>query len=134
VTWLLDSDACIFLIKGREPLLGRVSRLSPDDFAVSSITCAELWFGAARSEHPQRSRKEQDALLGALRVVDFDVKAANHYASVGAHLARAGRRIGERDLMIASIALAQGMAVITSNTREFRRVPSLRVEDWMSEG
>lgn len=132
MTWLLDTNACIFLMKNREPLAGRVRRLSPDDLAVSSITCAELWFGAARSDHPQRNRRSQDVLLRLLRVVDFDVKAADRYASVGAHLARAGRRIGERDLMIASIALAQDMAVVTSNTREFARVPALRVEDWMT--
>jgi tRNA(fMet)-specific endonuclease VapC len=69
--------------------------------------------------------------LAPLRTVDFDARAADRYASVGAHLARVGRRIGERDLMIASIALAQDMGVVTSNTAEFRRVPGLRVEDWM---
>jgi tRNA(fMet)-specific endonuclease VapC len=132
VTWLLDSNACIFVLKGREPIRGRVREMSPDDLAVSSVTCAELWFGAARSEHPQRSRREQDALLGTLRVVDFDAKAADRYASAGAHLARVGRQIGERDLMIAAIALAQGMGVVTSNTREFSRVPALKVEDWMT--
>ena len=131
MTWLLDTNTCIFLMKNREPLVSRVQQLSPDDLAVSSITCAELWFGATRSEHPQRNRKSQDAFLRLLHVVDFDGKAADRYASAGAHLARVGRRIGERDLMIASIALAHGMGVVTSNTAEFQRVPALRVEDWM---
>jgi tRNA(fMet)-specific endonuclease VapC len=131
VTWLLDTNACIFLSKNREPLVSRALAVSPDDLVVASITCAELWFGAARSQHPQRNRKTQDAFLAPLRMVDFDAKAADRYASVGAHLARVGRRIGQRDLMIASIALAQDLRVVTSNTAEFRRVPGLSVEDWM---
>jgi tRNA(fMet)-specific endonuclease VapC len=127
VTWLLDTNTCIFLMKLREP----VKQLGPDDLAVSSITCAELWFGAAKSQHPQRSRAAQDAFLEPFRIVDFDVKAADRYAAIRAHLARAGRQIGDRDLMIASIALANRMTRITSNVAEFVRVPGLAVEDWM---
>lgn len=131
MTWLLDTNACIFLMKLREPVTRRVKQFGPDDLAVSSITCAELWFGAAKSQHPQRSRAAQDAFLEPFRVVDFDVKAADRYGTIRAHLARAGRQIGDRDLMIASIALANRMTVVTSNAAEFVRVPGLAVEDWM---
>jgi tRNA(fMet)-specific endonuclease VapC len=100
---------------------------------VSTITCAELWYGAAKSRQPQRSRAEQDALLLPFRILDFDGAAADRYASLRAHLARAGKPIGDRDLMIAATALANRMGVVTNNTREFVRVPGLRVEDWMDE-
>ena len=132
MTWLLDTNTCIFLMKLREPVTGRVRQLDPDDLAVSSITCAELWFGAAKSKHPQRSRATQDAFLEPFRIVDFDVKAAERYATVRAQLALAGRRIRDRDLMIASIALANRMTVVTSNVAEFARVPGLGLEDWMA--
>ena len=131
MTWLLDTNTCIFLMKLREPVTGRVKLLGPDDLAISAITCAELWFGAAKSQHPQRSRAAQDAFLEPFRIVDFDTKAADRYAAVRAHLARAGRQIGDRDLMIAAIALANRMAVVTSNAAEFARVRGLTVEDWM---
>ena len=64
MTWLLDTNTCIFLMKLREPVTQRVKKLGPDDLVVSSITCAELWFGAAKSQHPQRSRAAQDVTTG----------------------------------------------------------------------
>jgi tRNA(fMet)-specific endonuclease VapC len=134
VTWLLDTNACIFVMKLRAPITSRVRELRPDDLAVSVITCAELWFGAAKSQHTQRSRAAQDAFLEPFRIVDFDSKAADRYAALRAHLARAGRQIGDRDLMIAAIALANRMAVVTSNAAEFAHVPGLKVEDWMESG
>jgi tRNA(fMet)-specific endonuclease VapC len=132
VTWLLDTNACIHLMKLREPLVSRVHEVGPGALAVSTITCAELWYGAAKSRHPQRNRAEQDVLLQPFRVLDFDGAAADRYASIRAHLAKAGKPIGDRDLMIAATALANRMGVVTNNTREFDRVPGLRVEDWMA--
>jgi tRNA(fMet)-specific endonuclease VapC len=129
VTWLLGREDAHFLMKLREPR--GVKELGPDELADSSITCAELWSGSAKSQHPQRSRAAQDAFLEPYRIVDFDVKAAGRYATIRAHLARAGLQIGDRDLMIASIALANRMTVVTSNAAEFVRVPGLAVEDWM---
>jgi tRNA(fMet)-specific endonuclease VapC len=133
VNWLLDTNACIHLMKLREPLVQKVREVGPGALAVSTITCAELWYGAAKSQHPQRSRTAQDALLQPFRVLDFDGAAADRYASLRAHLAKTGKPIGDRDLMIAATALANRMGVVTSNTREFVRVPGLRVEDWMAE-
>lgn len=133
MTWLLDTNACIHLMKLHEPLSKRVRQVGPGSLAVSTITCAELWYGAAKSHHPQRTRAEQDALLHPFRVVDFDGAAADRYASIKAHLARIGQPIGDRDLMIAATALANRMSVVTSNTREFERVPDLEVADWMAD-
>ena len=131
MTWLLDTSACIFLMRLREPIVRRVRAIGAGALAVSSITCAELWYGAAKSTRPQRSRADQDALLQPFRVVDFDSAAADRYASIKAHLARLGQPIGDRDLMIAATALANRMGIVTSNTSEFGRVPNLAVEDWM---
>ena len=131
MSWLLDTNACIHLLKLREPLAGRVREAGPGLFAVSTATCAELWYGAVKSRHPQRNRADQDSFLEPLRIVDFDAAAADRYAVIKGHLTRLGRPIGDRDLMIAAIALANRLGVITGNTGEFSRVPGLRVEDWM---
>lgn len=131
MSWLFDTNTCINLMKLREPLVLRVREIDPTAITVSSITLAELWHGAAKSRHSLRSRADQDAFLSVFRVLDFGAAAADRYASVKAQLAARGKLIGDRDLMIASIALANRMAVVTSNTSEFRRVPGLAVEDWM---
>ena len=131
VSFLLDTNAVIHLMKLREPLTGRVKLTGPAEFAVSTITLAEMWYGAARSRRPQQSRQEQDIALEPFRVLDFDAAAADRYAAARAHLADKGRPIGDRDLMIAAIALVAGRTVITSNVSGFSRVPGLGVEDWM---
>ena len=134
MNYLLDTNIVVFLMKAHEPLVTRLRDVSPSALAVSSITLAEMWYGAARSARPTRSRSEQDAALAPFRVLDFDANAADIYASVRARLADAGTPIGDRDLMIASIAIANRMAVITNNVSEFSRVPGLVVRDWTQAG
>lgn len=131
MSFLFDTNAIIHLMKLREPLVTRARDAGPSAIAVSTITLAELWFEAARSRRPARSRAEQDVALAPFRVLDFDAEAADRYATARAHLADLGRPIGDRDLMIASIALANRMTVVTSNASEFERVPGVKVEDWM---
>jgi tRNA(fMet)-specific endonuclease VapC len=131
VSYLFDTNACIHLMKLREPLTGRAREAGPSAIATTAITLAEMWFGAAKSQHPRRTRADQDAFLAPFRVLDFDARAADCYANARAHLAARGQPIGDRDLMIAAIALAHRLTVVTSNISEFSRVPGLTVEDWM---
>jgi tRNA(fMet)-specific endonuclease VapC len=131
VSYLFDTNACIHLMKLREPLAGRARDAGPSAIAISAITLAEMWFGAAKSQHPRRSRADQDAFLAPFRVLDFDAAAADCYASARAHLAAKGQPIGDRDLMIAAIAVANRLIVVTSNVSEFARAPGVVVEDWM---
>lgn len=132
MAYLLDTNTCVYAIKRRPEVLNRLAAQSPDEVLVSAITVAELWFGARKSSRPQATRKAVDAFLKPFEVVAFDAEAAEHYATVRLILERAGQPIGERDLLIASSALAAGLAVVTHNVREFTRVPTLRVEDWYS--
>ena len=132
MTYLFDTNACIDLMKLRDPLMTRARALGPGAIAVSTVTLAELWFGAHKSARPIRTRAEQDAFLAPFRVLDFDARAADRYASSRARLARAGTPIGDRDLMISAIALANARIVVTRNVGEFSRVTGLDVEDWMA--
>jgi tRNA(fMet)-specific endonuclease VapC len=132
VSYLFDTNACIHLMKLHEPLTSRARGVGPSAIAVAAITLAEMWFGAAKSHQPRRTRTDQDVFLSPFRVFDFDASAADRYASIRAHLAAKGRPIGDRDLMIAAIAQANNLIVVTSNISEFARVPGLKVEDWMA--
>jgi len=131
VSYLFDTNACIHLMKLHEPLTARAREIGPSAIAVAAITLAEMWFGAAKSHQPRRTRTDQDAFLAPFRALDFDAAAADCYAGIRAHLTAKGRPIGDRDLMIAAIALANRLIVVTSNIGEFARVPGLKVEDWM---
>ncbi len=131
--YLFDTNAVIHLMKLQEPLVSRARDLGPAGISVSSVTLAELWLGAAKSRQPQRTRAEQDLALSPFEVLDFDADAAERYAAERAALERKGTPIGDRDLMIAAIALAGRRTLVTSNVAEFGRVRELRVEDWMRE-
>jgi tRNA(fMet)-specific endonuclease VapC len=104
---------------------------APDDIGVTIITVAELWSGALKSARSAVARREIDAFLEPFEVLPFDRQAAEAYARSRFALERLGCPIGERDLLIASIALARGLAVVTHNVTEFGRVPGLRTEDWL---
>lgn len=128
--YLLDTNTCIYAIKRVPEVLRRLRAASPDDFAISAITVAELRFGAAKSSRPVETRRSVDAFLKPFEVLPFGSEAADEYASVRLALEKAGKPIGERDLLIAATAKASGLVVVTHNTREYSRVPGLEVEDW----
>lgn len=128
--FLLDTNICVYAIKRWPRVLRRLQELSPDDVAVSSVTLAELWFGAAKSSKPQRTRASVDAFLKPFTVLPFGREAAEAYAEIRLRLEQFGRPIGERDLLIAAIARSNRLSVVTHNVREFARVSGLRVEDW----
>jgi tRNA(fMet)-specific endonuclease VapC len=91
---------------------------------------AELLFGALRSEHIDNNLQLLQKLFAPLQSFDFDDVAAEHYAQIRADLTAQGNLIGANDLMIAAIARANQVILITHNTGEFSRVPGLTVEDW----
>jgi tRNA(fMet)-specific endonuclease VapC len=79
-----------------------------------------------------RTLTEVRAFCGRFASLPFDDDAADEYGKLRAHLASSGQMIGPNDLMIASIALARGLILVTHNVREFARVPGLVVEDWQA--
>jgi len=131
VKWLLDTNVCIAVIRQRpESALRRLRGKQVGQVGLSTITLAELEFGAAKSQQPAKARAALREFLLPLEVVTFDEAAADAYGTVRAAMEKKGRPIGPLDTLIAAHALALGTVLVTSNTREFRRVPGLSVEDW----
>ena len=129
--WLLDTNVCIAVIRRRpESALRRLRGKQVGQVGLSTITLAELEFGAAKSQQPAKARAALREFLLPLEVVTFDEAAAEAYGTVRAAMEKKGRPIGPLDTLIAAHALALGTVLVTSNTREFRRVPRLSVEDW----
>jgi tRNA(fMet)-specific endonuclease VapC len=128
---LLDTNACIQLWQ-RKNLNARrqFAQYSPADIALCSVVKAELLFGALRSEYKENNLQLLQKLFAPLQSFDFDDVAAEHYAQIRADLTAQGNLIGANDLMIAAIARANKVILITHNTGEFSRVSGLTVEDW----
>lgn len=129
--YLLDTNACIHLLKRNRPRLSaRVSANPADAFGISAITLAELWHGAFGSSEATKTAERLRTFVSVIRPVAFDAAAAEAAGEVFAALGRIGKPIGPKETLIAGHALALGVTLVTSNTREFRRVKGLRVADW----
>jgi tRNA(fMet)-specific endonuclease VapC len=131
--FMLDTDSCIALIK-RKPvgILRKITSLGPGDVGISMITLAELRYGVAKSAQKERNSQALDEFLLPLEIADFDETAADAYGKVRAALEKAGTPIGPLDTQIGAHALSLNAVLVTHNTREFRRIPGLAVEDWLA--
>ena len=129
--FLLDTNPCIVYLNGRSPALReRVDSAGDDNIVVCSIVRAELLFGAAKSRSPEKTSLAQEDFLGRFRSLPFDDVAARAYGPIRAELERSGATIGAHDLLIASIAIANNLILVTHNTGEFGRIPGLVIQDW----
>ena len=129
---LLDTDTCIYLIKNKPPeVLARFDEYAVGDIAVSSITVAELYFGARKSQRPAQNEQALEQLLLPLEILRFDFEAAMAYGRVRMALERSGTPIGPLDTLIAAHAVSLGLKLVTNNVREFERVPNLELDNWV---
>jgi tRNA(fMet)-specific endonuclease VapC len=129
--YLLDTNIWIIYLKNfSTKVRTRLTSTAPSDIAVCSVVWAELLHGARKYDDPAQRQSVIEKTLGPFKSPDFDLNAARHYAHIRDYLERTRQIIGGNDLMIAAIALANDLTVVTNNTGEFLRVPGLRVEDW----
>ncbi len=129
---MLDTDICIYLIKQHPPsVLERFLSHPVGDIGISSITVAELDYGVSKSLHATKNRLALAQFLSPLEIASFDREAAAAYGRIRTTLEKKGTLIGSMDLLIAAHALSLAVRLVTNNAREFRRVPGLRVENWV---
>jgi len=130
--WMLDTNICIAIIRRQpEAALKRLRGKPIGQVGISSITLAELEFGAAKSQRSEQARLALAEFLLPLEVAPFDDVAAAAYGGVRSSLEKRGKPIGPLDTLIAAHALAQGAVLVTGNTREFAKVKDLPVENWL---
>ncbi len=131
--YMLDTNICIGLIRQKpQKVIRRLTRCEPGEVGVSSITIAELAYGANKSNQVENNLSALDQFLLPIEVCDFDQRASAAYGVVRAYLEREGKVIGSMDMLIGAHALSLGVTLITNNVDEFQRIPKLKVEDWMA--
>ena len=129
--WLLDTNVLIQIRRHRpESVMARFRTLSVGSVGMSVITFGELRYGLEKSGDP-RATETLAALADLVPVLELGPEAGVHYGTIRATLAREGRIIGNNDLWIAAHALALGVPLVSNNTREFARVPGLKLENWI---
>ena len=134
MTYMLDTNICIYLMKGMYPeLQKRVADHLPDGVVLSVITVAELCYGVEHSMWPEKNRNALLRFLSPFHVRDFGMREAACYGAVRAKLAKNGTPIGTMDTLIAAHALSCRDVLITRNIREFARVDGLVSENWVDD-
>lgn len=128
---MLDTNVCIYIIKQQPAsVLKRFLEFQIGDIGISSITLSELRYGVAKSSHREKNAKALDEFIIPLEVVSFDEEAAHVYGDIRTTLEKAGTPIGAMDMLIAAHAVSLGTTLVTNNTREFIRIPTLNIIDW----
>ncbi|MBW6494075.1 MAG: type II toxin-antitoxin system VapC family toxin [Burkholderiaceae bacterium] len=129
--YLLDTNICIYIAKQRPPAVAqRFARLAAGSVGMSLITSGELRYGAEKSGQRVQALDKLRRLEALIPVMALDDAVGERYGHIRAHLERAGRPIGNNDLWIAAHALSLGVTLVSSNIREFERVPKLKLDNW----
>jgi tRNA(fMet)-specific endonuclease VapC len=131
--YLLDTNIISYWMRGDQTIIEKIKCCSPAELALSTITLAEIYYGIERSPVKKKERRKKiERIKSLLDIYPFNEHAAIAYGVIRARLQKTGRPISERDLQIASIAVANRLCVVTHNTKEFSRIQKLSVEDWAS--
>jgi tRNA(fMet)-specific endonuclease VapC len=129
--YLLDTNACIRILNDTSPsLVQRLASHTPSEIRLCSIVKAELLYGARHSQRVTENLKLLTRFFAPFVSLPFNDRCAQHYGQIRAEMVQAGTLIGPNDLLIAAIARAYDLTLVTHNLEEFGRVRDLRLEDW----
>ena len=128
--YLLDTNTLIYFFKGTGDVANILLSKAPKDILIPSIALYELEVGIAKSTKPQKRRKQLESLILRMKISSFGAQEAKVAATIRADLEGKGLSIGPYDTLIAGIALSNNATLVTHNTKEFRRVEGLNIEDW----
>ena len=133
IRYMLDTNMCIYLRQNRPAeVTTRFRKMQHGDAVLSVITYGELLYGAERSQQRTRALESLARLVSLLPVLPLSEEAASAYVEIRATLEKRGEMIGGNDLWIAAHAKSAGLTLVTSNEREFKRVPGLKLQNWAS--
>lgn len=127
--YLIDTNTCIYYIKGKFELKKKFESSDPDNCFISEITLAELKFGVENSEKKEKNQKALDNFLKGVKIVPI-FHALDLYAKEKARLKKAGIPIDEFDLLIGVTSVTHNLIMVTNNTQHFKRIKGIDVEDW----
>lgn len=119
-------------MKGKFNLNEKFDRLSPEDCFISEITLAELKFGVEKSEKPDKNRKTLINFLTGVQILPI-FHSLDLYATEKAKLQKAGTPIDDFDLLIGVTAVTHKLTMVTNNTKHFRQISGIKLEDWATE-
>jgi tRNA(fMet)-specific endonuclease VapC len=129
--FLLDTNIVSYWMRGDQKIIKKLKTHKPYELSLSTITLAEIFYGIRKSNVKKKERLDKiESICAQLDVFPFDKTAADNYGTIRVFLERKGIPISERDVQIASIAMANDLIIVTHNIKEFERISGLISEDW----
>ena len=128
--YVVDTNTLIYFFKGMGNISNKFLAISPKEIAIPSIVLYELEYGIAKSTSPKKRQGQLKELCSLVEILPFDDESARISASIRAKLEKKGTPIGPHDILIASTALQYQGILVTNNTKEFSRVPKLKLDNW----
>ncbi|OQW87018.1 MAG: hypothetical protein BWK72_14865 [Rhodoferax ferrireducens] len=130
--YLLDTDVFSLMVKGQDEAINtRMQTLTKGEAVLSVITTGEYFYGIAHAPVSALREKRAQRLMDFFGVLPLDADVSISYGDIRADLRKKGTPIGPNDLWLAAQAKTHGLIMVTRNTREFKRVKGLKVEDWL---
>jgi tRNA(fMet)-specific endonuclease VapC len=131
-SYLLDTNILSHLVRQPQGVVAaRIAEVGEAQVLTSIIVACELRYGAAKRGSKKLTR-QVETVLGAMTILPLEAGADRHYAAIRAVLERKGTPIGAHDMLIAAHARAIEAVCVTDNVFEFKRVPALKVENWLA--
>ncbi len=131
MAYLLDTNACIQILNSSSsPVTKKVLSIPSQEIYICTVVYSELYYGAYKSTNVNRNLTHLEDLFSEFADLPLDRQAAKLAGQIRARLDALGTPIGANDLLIAAIALANDLTLVTHNTREFSRIDGLKYEDW----
>lgn len=127
--YLLDTNICIFYMKGRFDLDEKLNQIGSENCYISEITLAELKFGVENSEKRKKNKSVLDVFISGIKIVPI-YNSLDIYASEKARLRKKGKIIDDFDLLIGASAISNKMVLVTNNTKHFDRIKNIDLQDW----
>ncbi len=130
IMYALDTNTLIYFFKGKGRVAHHLFLVPPKDIAIPSIVFFELEVGIAKSKSPAKRRKQLKIITDIVKILPFGYEEAKVAAAIRANLEKKGTPIGPYDNLIAAVAMTTARTLVTHNTKEFKRIPKLKLVDW----
>jgi len=127
--YLLDTNICIYFLKGKYQLNDKFDEVGFDNLYISEITVAELKYGAENSNYPEKNRKVIQELSSQFKQIPI-FNSLNIYAKEKARLRKEGKIIDDFDLLIGATAIANDMTLVTNNEKHFDKLKKIKIDNW----
>lgn len=128
--YLLDTNICIFYMKGKYQLNEKIKKVGQQNCYISEITVAELLFGASRSGNKEKHMKQIACFIEQFKILPI-YDALTTFADKKAELCAKGQLIDDFDILIGSTAIHYRLVMVTENIKHLNHLSAIKIENWI---